>query len=468
MLLQALIFKIFGISHFTSFLTVLVFASALIVLSILFIGKKSKFYLLASILLSLLLCKNSAFSYLLTKLYGELPAIFFSMVAFYFLYVIFEMKGRDENKNIDICFMAGIFFGLAVITKLIMIFLILSFLGLVIIDIIIYKNFTIKSFFSIIIGILTVLFFEFLFRLVQFDFSLTKSINSIIDFLNNMYTQSTWSEVEVIDNSSVFDRINKLPEILDFSFFPVLYVVLPVFIYLVYLGFKKKENLLMMYIGVSASSIFVYYIFFGTLALHSKRLFPYTYFLLCYYIYVFLLIVKFIFFKDKLKLVFKMPLIIIIFIVCIVINNKFYTRTWGSIRDGICMTKENKRYREDEYIKILQNIPLNSTIYTISLNTSIMCLYTDLKNFYIFEPQDKDKLIGLVDELLINNKVYLVSDQLDLQIKDLKKYFDLLDSLSIDYIKLNKIQTDDEYDIYGIYELRIKDLYAFINSNIFR
>lgn len=159
-------------------------------------------------------------------------------MAFYFLYTLFETNEKDENKNIYNCILAGVFFGLAILTKLMIGFLIGTFMVLLIFDILIYKNITKKEFLFIIFGILSIFLIEYLFRLVQFNFSFKKAFASIIEYIKDMYRQSKFERgfnPYGDFKSCIFDRVSYLSHLVGWSVFPILYILFPALIYIYYI-----------------------------------------------------------------------------------------------------------------------------------------------------------------------------------------------------------------------------------------
>lgn len=455
---QSLIYKIFGVNHFTTILGVLIFALIMFIISVILVGMKSRFYILTSILLALYLFSHSQFHHLLIHVYGELPAICYSIIAFYLLYIAFESNTKIRIKKQVLYFLAGGLFMLSLFAKFMMIFLVVSIIGILLIDGLIVKNVKPKLFILLVSGMIFVFLIDYIFRLIQFEFSFEDVKNSYFLGFSDMYVQIGYDNFKIFDIGEFFVRINGINDLVDSSC-GIIFISLPVIIYLLYMFFRKETNPIIIYMGICASSVFVYYAFFGTVALSTKRMFPYYYLMLCFYIYIILLIIKKVLEYKKLSYIIKILLIIVIIgfrfkNVCFdeimhrnVINN-FLNFDYDS--------KTEIRQLEDEYIKILKELPLDSKIITASLNP-VVTLYTNYKPIIIYT------LDEWVYDLMNGKKVYLVCNEGE----EYNWYYDyiikFIDDSGISLEKINKLDFNyrKKLDPYGIYKMQI------INKNVF-
>ena len=160
----AIIYKLFGISSLTTGIVPLLYSVVDILLIFIIICKCTKNtkynYILAAIGTSLLCMGDTIFTYISTHLLGESASLCFVLLTTFFL-----LNWKEKSKNKDL-FLAGGFLAASFLTKSSMIFIVVSFLGLMIIEWL-TKKMTFKQFLTFILGFLFFFGILEIFKLLQ-------------------------------------------------------------------------------------------------------------------------------------------------------------------------------------------------------------------------------------------------------------------------------------------------------------
>lgn len=203
--------------------------------------------------------------------------------------------------------------------------------------------------------------------------------------------------------------------------------------------------------------MFFYYIFFGSFAFIPRRVFSSAYFLLLFYSFGIVTIIKRILYLDIIDLKFKIFLLVLvigfvtIFIKCFHLRDSTCMCVFDYIKDNFNVEKDSIRLREDEFCQIIKKISPDSKIITIADNTPLLFLVSDIERSYSF-----NEFNIILEEPTSGGKVYLISNFSDYWC-DFEKKLACLKLNRISLQRLNKIEINEDYDIYGVYELQMKD-----------
>ena len=270
----AILYKIFGINPITTSIVPLVYGIlcfvALFIIFNLILKEKLKdfkyIHILSAVLTSLILMTEESFYYCSVHLIGESAALFFVLMC------IIALSLFKNNKNSMFMLLAGFFAIAAFLTKSSMIFILVSLIGMLLIETIITKKLKIKDFCFFIFGIII-------------SFILLDSIKFIQ--LGGLYNYFGWYRREwfnMLNQSGdggllpLNKKMITLSSMINHSYLiTIIVILLPVIIYLLRILkviIDKEEldfNLPILYGGVAGSSLLVFFILLGHDGLNVTR-----------------------------------------------------------------------------------------------------------------------------------------------------------------------------------------------------
>ena len=283
----AIVYKLFGISSITTASVSLIYGvlSILLINYLLFkcLPQKKKSVRLAALLTVLLVLINDFFRAISCMLIGEIGAVFFILISSALLLRHFETEKQIYAIE------AGAFLAFAFLTKNIVIFLIVTFCGLMIFEIVVMHSIHLKSFIcyllGFIVGFITMDSYKFI-VLGGWD----NYLKWWIEEWDELMSQSSGIDMTL----SVSEKINTLDTIFIGcnKYFCVGMILLPIFIYgiRVIVNLKNRnwkisnEMLLMMFLGVGGSSMLVFYLLLGGRVLGFPRRMAIN--LICLYLFI--------------------------------------------------------------------------------------------------------------------------------------------------------------------------------------
>ena len=260
-----------GVSNVSINLIAIIYASLAIILFWILLSlclpKDFKFrWILSSIIVILLILSDPAYNIISGNLFGEPACIFFLLMA-----MIAWLKYYDSRKNI-LLFFSGAMLALMFLTKVATIFILVSCFGILLIETLLTKRMSWKSFYLGIGGFIS-------------GFALTDglklySLGSFREYLQWWITE--WRDMIHQSggdgNPSILQKYDYLERIFGSNpFFGLLFIVIAILIYLYGLRFLRKQysskhgHIIMGYCGLSGASILVYYLLFGSQGLMKYR-----------------------------------------------------------------------------------------------------------------------------------------------------------------------------------------------------
>lgn len=456
----AFFYKFFGINMITSSIVPVFYSVACIfalwmLLNISLKTKDRKYYTLSAILIIFLVLSDRYYGYISRCLLGEIAALFFIIMSLILLLYYFEKRTKYY------IFLSGFMMACAFITKSSMIFFVVSFLGIILLETVFTKNIKYRD------GLCC--FFGFITGIMVLDFYKLFQLGGIEQYIlwwkmewNNMLNQSSGVDISY----SILEKIEFLDDI--FWGYNILYclvlILSPIIVYTVLFFWKfimkktidNKGIYIISIAGVGGASLLVFFILLGGSGLANARRLVVNVLIIklfaCYIIGMLVIIIT-----EMKKFTIKSILLAFLTVFACILTypyKEIKTNTLSYLKQEADYAYGTRLMKE--FLREVGEIPDKATLYCAG--------WWQEPNVTLFLDRDMKDINDIIygKEELSKDGYFIVGNLIhDIRKSDIQDAVNAtlvrVDESNVDYEKYSTSFNRNDFDLYAIYKIELNE-----------